>query len=70
MAQMMLRPSSQIVRRYHIPRAVVSEAYTRNPTHHAESLASMEKLRRLWLELGLAGRGYRRLWQLLGLWET
>ena len=31
MAQMMMRPSAQIVRTYGIPRAVIREAYTRNP---------------------------------------
>ena len=31
MAQMMMRPSGQIVRTYGIPRAVIREAYTRNP---------------------------------------
>jgi para-aminobenzoate N-oxygenase AurF len=70
MAQMMLRPSSQIVRRYQIPAAVIAEAYTHNPTHHAEALASMQKLRRLWQELGLAGPAYRRLWRVLGLWKS
>ena len=69
MAQMMLRPSPQLVRRYDIPNAVISEAFTHNPTHHAEALASMGKLRRLWVELGLAGPAYRRLWNWLGLWQ-
>jgi hypothetical protein len=68
MAQMMLRPSPQIVRRHHIPKEVVAEAFTDNPVHHAEALASMHKLRRLWIELGLAGPVYRSLWRLLGLW--
>jgi hypothetical protein len=68
MAQMMLRPSPQIVRRHRIPKEVVAEAFTRNFTHHAEALASMQKLRRLWLELGLAGPAYRSLWRLLRLW--
>jgi hypothetical protein len=68
MAQMMLRPSPQIVRRHHIPKEVVAEAFTANPVHHAEALASMHKLRRLWIELGLAGPVYRFLWRLLGLW--
>ena len=70
MAQMMLRPSRQIVRRYQIPAPVIAEAYTDNPTHHAEALASMAKLRRLWVELGLAGTVHRRVWRLFGLWPT
>ena len=68
MAQMMLRPSRQIVRRYQIPKDVIAEAFTHNAVHHAEALASMAKLRRLWTELGLAGPAYRQLWRRLGLW--
>jgi hypothetical protein len=69
MAQMMLRPSSQLVRRYDMPRAVVKEAFVDNPRHHAEALASMAKLRRLWDELGLTGPAYLWLWKALRLWE-
>jgi hypothetical protein len=69
MAQMMLRPSSQVIRRHHIPKEVVAEAFTRNPVHQAEALASMRKLRRLWVNLGLAGPVYRSLWKVLGLWR-
>lgn len=69
MAQMMLRPSRQLVRRYGIPQPVIDEAFTNNATHHAESLASMTKLRRLWTELGLTGFPYRALWRRLGLWD-
>jgi hypothetical protein len=68
MAQMMLRPSHQLVRRHGIPEAVIKEAFTDNPAHHAEALASMAKLRRLWQELGLASGPYRRVWRALGLW--
>jgi len=68
MAQMMLRPSRQLVRRYAIPRSVIKEAFVDNPTHRAEALASMAKLRRLWVELGLASGTYQRLWRVLGLW--
>ena len=68
MAQMMLRPSRQIVERYAIPKAVIAEAYTNSDAHHADALESMRKLRRLWHELDLDGPVYRRLWQALGLW--
>ncbi len=68
MAQMMLRPSRQIVRRYQIPRQVIVEAYSANHTHHAEALASMAKIRSLWDKLGLAGPNSRRLWRALRLW--
>ena len=70
MAQMMLRPSRQIVKRYTIPKAVIAEAYTHNDAHHADALESMRKLRRLWHELDLDGPAYRRLWQALGLWGS
>ena len=69
MAQMMLRPSRQLVRHYEIPRAVVKEAFIDSPQHRSEALASMAKLRRLWGELGLTGTVYRRLWKTLGLWN-
>jgi len=68
MAQMMLRPSRQLVARYHIPAEVIAEAFTHNADHHAEALASMAKLRRLWTELGLTDGPYRKLWKALGLW--
>lgn len=68
MAQMMLQPSRELVRRYGIPRQVLEEAYTRNPAHKAAVLESLGKVRRLCAELGLLGPGYRRLWRALGLW--
>ncbi len=37
---------------------------------HAEALAPMRKLRRLWHELGLDGPVYRQLWKSLGLWDV
>jgi hypothetical protein len=70
MAQMMLQPSRQLVDRYQIPRAVLSEAYSDNPAHKAGVLDSMTKVRRLLSELGLLGPGYQRLWKALGLWPS
>jgi hypothetical protein len=67
MAQLMLKPSSQLVARYQIPRAVIAEAYTRNPQHRADTAASLAKVRKLCVELGLTGRPYRSLWKLLRL---
>jgi len=67
MAQLMLKPSSQLVARYQIPRAVIAEAYTRNPRHRADTAASLAKVRKLCVELGLTGRPYRSLWKLLRL---
>src|SRR5258708_13712127 len=47
MAQMMLKPSPQLVAEYQIPRQVIAEAYTRNPPHRAETPASLPKARNL-----------------------
>ena len=67
MAQMMLQPSRQLIGHYEIPRAVLKQAYSKNPAHKAGVLESLTKVRRLCSELGLLGPGYRRLWQVLGL---
>jgi hypothetical protein len=67
MAQMMLKPSRQLVTRYQIPRAVIAEAYTRNPGHRAETAASLSKVRKLCAELRLTRPPYRALWRLLRL---
>jgi hypothetical protein len=70
MAQMMLLPSRQIVRRYEMPKSVIAEAFRHNPRHRAEALASMRKVRQLWTELWLTDGPYRRLWRLLRLWPA
>ena len=70
MAQLMLKPSAQLVSNYSIPKSVLDEAYSRNPVHKAETLASLRKVRTLCEELGLLKGAYRRLWKLLGLWES
>lgn len=67
MAQMMLRPSRQIVADYEIPRHVLDEAYTHNPRHKAATVESLQKVRRLCEEVGLLTPVYRRFWRLLGL---
>jgi hypothetical protein len=67
MAQMMLKPSGQLVARYQIPRAVIAEAYTRNPRHRADTAASLGKVRKLCDELGLVRGPYRVLWRRLRL---
>jgi hypothetical protein len=70
MAQVMLRPSSQIIRTYGIPREVVTEAYSRNPLHRAKTLAALDKVRDLCRQLGLVTPRFARLWQLLGIGEA
>jgi hypothetical protein len=70
MSQMMLRPSPHLIRTYGIPRAVVAEAYTRNPRHRARTLEAIGKVRALLEELGLVSPSARRLWRWLGLWPA
>ncbi len=67
MAQMMLKPSGQIVARYDIPTEVLAEAYTDNPAHRAATLESLGKVRTLCNELGLLTPAYQRWWRVLGL---
>jgi len=69
MAQLMMRPSPQIVRAYGIPRDVIREAYTRNPVHRARTLDALRKVRQLCAEIGIVSPGAVRLWKLLGIWE-
>ena len=69
MAPLMLRPSGQIARTYDIPRAVMREAYGRNPVHRAKMREALGKVRDLCVELGLVTPVSRRLWQVLGLWD-
>jgi len=70
MAQMMMRPSPQIIREYRIPREVIDEAYRKSPLHRARTLEALEKVRSLCVELGLVTAGSRRLWQLFGIWPN
>jgi hypothetical protein len=70
MAQMMMRPSAQIVRTYGIPRAVIREAYTRNPVHRARTLEALRKVRELCAEIGILTPGSTLVWKLLGVWEA
>jgi hypothetical protein len=68
MAQIMLRPSSDIVRTYAIPPAVVAEAYTQNPLHRARTRESLAKVRALCQELGLVTASSVALWRAFGIW--
>ena len=70
MAQMMLRPSTTIVRTYGIPADVVATAYTRNPEHRVRTLDALAKVRELLAGLGLVTPGARRLWQWLRIWPA
>ena len=67
MAQLMMRPSRQIVRAYDIPRAVIAEAYTRNPRHRQNTMEALRKVRDLCAELGIVTPVSARLWRVLRL---
>jgi hypothetical protein len=67
MAQLVLKPSPQIVARYQIPRTVIADAYTRNPQHRADTAASLAKVRSLCTRLGLTKAPYRVVWQVMRL---
>ena len=67
MAQLMMRPSRQIVRAYGIPRAVIAEAYTRNPRHRENTMEALRKVRDLCAELGIVTPVSARLWRVLRL---
>jgi para-aminobenzoate N-oxygenase AurF len=69
MAQLMMRPSPDLVRAHGIPAAVIDEAYTRNPVHRAYTLVALRKVRDLLAELGLVTPVSQRLWSWLGIWE-
>ena len=70
MAQLMMRPSPEIIRAYGIPKAVVDEAYGRNPQHRRDTIAALRKVRELFRELGLMGPRIGALWNRLGLTEA
>ncbi|MGH7898727.1 MAG: AurF N-oxygenase family protein [Candidatus Binatia bacterium] len=69
MAQMMMRPSAEIIRHYGIPRAVVAEAYDHNPVHRRRTLEALEKVRRLCEEIRILTPRTVRLWKFLGIWQ-
>jgi hypothetical protein len=67
MARKMLEPSPDVVMVHKIPDEVLRAAFTHNPQHHDETIASLAKVRSLCDELGLRGAPYRLLWRRLGL---
>jgi hypothetical protein len=68
MAQLMLRPSPAMVRRFAIPRSVIREAYTDNPDHHERTRDSVKRIRRLCRDIGILGSIERPLWRRFGIW--
>lgn len=67
MAKLMMRPSALIIHTYHVPPAVVREAYTNNPAHRASTVEALRKVRELCAELGLMTPLSLRLWRQFGL---
>ena len=70
MARPMTQPSPEIIREYGVPRAVVLEAYTDNPTYRHEVIDALRKVRELCVELDIARPPYTWLWRRVGIWET
>ena len=67
MSQLMMRPSPQVVREYHIPKSVLAEAYRHNPRHRQNTIDALRKVRMLCAELGILKPS---LWKLLGVWDV
>ncbi len=70
MAQLMMQPSAQVVRTYEIPRAVVAEAYTRNPEHRRKTIVALAKVRELCAELGLVTAWSQPIWKTQAIWAS
>jgi hypothetical protein len=67
MAQLMLKPMPSLVTKYGIPQEVLDAAYTNNPAHRQETVASLQKVRKLCDELGLTKFPFNHLWKKAGL---
>jgi hypothetical protein len=70
MADMMLKPSRQLIERYEIPADVIAAAYTDNAEHRAATVESLTKVRNLCQELGLLRPPFAAFWRVLGLTEA
>ena len=69
MAQLMMRPSPQVVARFGIPRPVLGEAYG-SSYHRERTAAAVAKVRTLCVELGIATPQTAPLWRAFGLWPA
>ena len=67
MARMMLQPSSGMIKRFQIPRAVIREAYTQNPEHKRMVRASLASVAKLCIELSVLTKRSAWLWRAVGL---
>ncbi len=68
MGGLMLKPSTDVVRTYEIPSAVLREAYEDNAEFRRSAAVSMTKVRRLCRDLGLLNPLTRRIWKMKGIW--
>jgi hypothetical protein len=68
MGRVMVYPSRQTRRTFHMPRRVFRSAF-RSPAGRALLCESVSKPRRLCAELGLTTRPARLLWRLMGVWD-
>jgi hypothetical protein len=68
MGGLMLKPSTDMARRYAIPGEVLREAYDDNPEFQAGAATSMRKVRMLCRELGLVNPVSERLWKAKRIW--
>jgi hypothetical protein len=69
MARQMLLPSGQIVREFEIPKATLREL-SRSPEAIESVSESLQKVRKLCVELGLVNRFTVRLWKANGIWSS
>ncbi|MCG8314156.1 MAG: diiron oxygenase [Pseudomonadales bacterium] len=63
MANMMLKPSATMIRKFNIPNEVIKEAYDNNPDYHHYIIQSFESVAGFCKELGLINQYSRLLWQ-------
>jgi hypothetical protein len=66
LTKVMLRPPKDMIRRFHIPKHVIAEAYDTPEARQAYS-DSVARTRRLLTEAGLMTRPSRRLWKAMGI---
>ncbi|HZR79675.1 MAG TPA: diiron oxygenase [Candidatus Binatia bacterium] len=63
MSQNMMRPSREVIALHGIPKAVLREAYDRNPVHRQRTAEAVAKVRELCRELGIITPPTERLWK-------
>ncbi|HUY85907.1 MAG TPA: diiron oxygenase [Acidimicrobiales bacterium] len=69
MAQLMMKPSKDMIRRFSIPSDVVREAFGDNTEHRNDTLAALAKVRDLCVKVGIVTAGSEWIWRALKIWE-